>query len=169
MLNSKQLAQCALFIALISVSAHLKIPIGLVPITFQVLMITLLGLLLNRVQIIYVMIGYLVLGLIGLPVFASGAGIGYILEPSFGFIIGFILHSLTISIFKNKKMGIMVGYLLLYFVGLSYLYFVVRVILKNPIPINVLFISYWVKFLPSDLLSLALAYLLSKRLKGLVH
>ena len=35
-------------------------------------------------------IAYLVLGLIGFPVFSQGGGIGYLKEPSFGYLLGFI-------------------------------------------------------------------------------
>lgn len=168
MLSIKQLAQSALFIALLAISAHIKIPIGLVPITFQVLVVTLTGLLLNRKQIIYTFIGYILLGLIGLPVFASGSGIGYLSSPSFGFILGFMFFALTISAFKNKVLGVGLGYLVLYVFGLSYLTFIVRVILENPISLSKVFIAYWVPFLLNDILSLVLALILHKRLKPLI-
>lgn len=168
MLTNKQLAQSALFIALLAISAHLRIPIGLVPITFQVLMVILTGLLLNRTQVLFAMIGYIGLGLLGVPVFASGAGITYIASPSFGFIIGFVFFSLSVNYFENKIIGIGIGYLVLYGIGLSYLTFIVRVILENPIPLQKVFLSYWVPFLFNDFLSMALSLVLYKRLKGLV-
>lgn len=169
MLNSKQLAQSGLFIALLAISAHLKIPIGIVPITFQVLVTILIGLLLNRTQVIYTMLGYVLLGLIGVPVFASGAGIAYIASPSFGFIIGFIALTLCVNSFDNKLVGIGVGYLLLYAIGLSYLGFIVRVILENPISLEKIFMSYWVPFLFNDFLSIGLSLVLYPRLKPLVR
>lgn len=168
MLTNKQLAQSALFIALLAISAHLRIPIGLVPITFQVLMVILTGLLLNRTQVLFAMIGYIGLGLLGVPVFASGAGITYIASPSFGFIIGFVFFSLSVNYFENKIIGIGIGYLVLYGIGLSYLTFIVRVILENPIPLQKVFLSYWVPFLFNDFLSMGLSLVLYTRLKGLV-
>lgn len=168
MLNNRQLAQCALFIALISVSAHLKIPIPVVPITFQMFMVIVTGLLLNRTQILYVMIGYIGLGLIGLPVFASGAGFTYVLSPSFGFVIGFVFLALIINHFENKLLGILVGYLVLYAIGLPYLLLIVRTVFKNPIPLETLFLSYWVPFMPSDALSIGMSLILYKRLKGVI-
>ena len=33
---------------------------------------------------------YVALGLIGIPIFAAGGGIGYIFRPSFGYLLGFI-------------------------------------------------------------------------------
>ena len=43
---------------------------------------------------------YLISGLVGLPVFAFGGGWAYVLEPSFGFLLG--LFPLAITSFYNK-------------------------------------------------------------------
>lgn len=168
MLNTKQMAQSALFIALMSISSHLKIPIGEVPITFQVLVVTLTGLLLTRTQIIYVILGYMGLGLIGLPVFASGAGISYVLSPSFGFIIGFLAFALIIHHIKNKIASIVLGYLVLYFIGLIYLNLIFEHILLRPLNFLTTISMFWLPFIPNDLLSIVLAYIVTPRLKRLV-
>lgn len=149
-------------------SAHLKIPIGFVPITFQLLVVSLIGLLLNKTQILFTMIGYIVLGLIGLPVFASGAGITYLASPSFGFIIGFIFFALIVNYFDKRIIGLSIGYVVLYIIGLSYLTFIIRIILQNPISLQTIFVSYWAVFLFNDLLSIGLSLVLHKRLKVLV-
>ena len=149
-------------------SAHLKIPIGFVPITFQLLVVSLIGLLLNKTQILFTMIGYIVLGLIGLPVFASGAGITYLASPSFGFIIGFIFFALILNYFDKRIIGLSIGYVVLYIIGLSYLTFIIRIILQNPISLQTIFVSYWAVFLFNDLLSIGLSLVLHKRLKVLV-
>jgi len=45
--------------------------------------------------------------LMGLPIFAAGGGIGYIMSPTFGFLYGMVLASLAIAYFSkdlfNKK------------------------------------------------------------------
>lgn len=149
-------------------SAHLKIPIGFVPITFQLLVVSFIGLLLNKTQILFTMIGYIVLGLIGLPVFASGAGITYLASPSFGFIIGFVFFALILNYFDKRIIGLSIGYVVLYIIGLSYLTFIIRIILQNPISLQTIFVSYWAVFLFNDLLSIGLSLVLHKRLKVLV-
>lgn len=169
MLSNKQLAQSALFIALLTISSYLKIPIGIVPITFQVLIVALIGLLLTYKQILFSLCGYIVLGLVGLPVFATGGGITYLLSPTFGFLLGFVLMALIIHWIKNQYIGLIIGYFALYLVGLTYLTFIVRVVLENPIPLKIVFLSYWVPFLINDILSLVLALVLYKRLKPLIH
>ena len=46
---------------------------------------------------------YVLLGLLGLPVFSSGGGIHYVLNPSFGYITGFVLCSFIIGHLVHKK------------------------------------------------------------------
>lgn len=41
-------------------------------------------------QIAYVTLGLLPIQLLGLPIFTQGGGIGYVQEPSFGYIVGFV-------------------------------------------------------------------------------
>ncbi len=46
---------------------------------------------------------YIVIGLIGVPVFASGGGLGYIFEPTFGYLIGFCAGSFITGIIANRN------------------------------------------------------------------
>lgn len=41
-------------------------------------------------------------GLVGLPVFAAGGGIAYVLKPSFGYILGFIASAMTAGLIAGK-------------------------------------------------------------------
>ena len=45
---------------------------------------------------------YIVLGLLGLPIFAGGGGFAYFLQPSFGFIIGFAVGGFFAALFREK-------------------------------------------------------------------
>ena len=79
--------------ALISAGAFIRIPIPVVPFTLEFLFTTLAGLLLGgRLGAVSVGV-YIAVGLLGLPVFAEGGGIFYVLKPSFGYIIGFAVAS----------------------------------------------------------------------------
>jgi biotin transport system substrate-specific component len=80
-------------------------------------------------------IAYVVLGTIGLPIFARGGGLGYLNEPSFGYLIGFIPGAWVCGYlaFRNRArlellalsalFGLLVVHLcgLIYLIGLSYL------------------------------------------------
>ena len=65
---------CSLFTALIAVGAFIKIPIPVVPFTLQFLFTTLAGLLLGSKMGAVSVIAYMVLGLVGLPIFSEGGG-----------------------------------------------------------------------------------------------
>ena len=91
MRRTKAMILCALFAALAAVGAFLRIPVPLVPFTLQFLFTNLAGLLLGK-KLGAVSVGvYVLLGLMGLPIFTGGGGIGYLVHPTFGYLIGFIL------------------------------------------------------------------------------
>lgn len=87
------IAECAIFVALMVAGAYVQIPFPLVPLTFQTVISVLAGLLLGPVKGAASMAVYMLMGLLGLPVFSAGGGIYYVLKPSFGYIIGFVLSA----------------------------------------------------------------------------
>ena len=103
MSNTKNLALCGLFAALMIAGAFLRIPVPLVPITFQLFFAILAGLLLGPWWGAAAVGAYIVLGLVGLPVFTSGGGLQYVLQPSFGYIVGFALAALVSGLIAGKE------------------------------------------------------------------
>ena len=90
-ITTRQLTMTALFVALIAVGAFIRVPLPNCPFTLQILFTTLAGIVLgSRLGATSVGI-YIVLGLIGVPIFTSGGGPGYILQPTFGYLIGFMV------------------------------------------------------------------------------
>jgi biotin transport system substrate-specific component len=78
--------------ALVGVGAWISIPIGPVPITLQVLFVYLATILLRPKFALLSMLLYVVMGLIGLPVYASGgSGLAVLIGPTGGYLFGFIL------------------------------------------------------------------------------
>ena len=87
---TRNMVLAALFAALTAIGAFLQIPTGTVPITLQFLFTALAGLLLGWKWGAISQLLYVGIGLLGLPVFTQGGGIGYVLQPSFGFLLGLI-------------------------------------------------------------------------------
>ena len=101
MTNNKvqRLAIIAISTAFLAVASQLTIPLPLVPLTLQTLAVGIIATLLKPLDSILAICLYLVLGAIGVTVFAGGAaGFGVILGPTGGFLIGFLLQSQQVSL-----------------------------------------------------------------------
>ena len=92
-LTVRELVLCGLFIALITVGTFIRIPIGNDVYTLQFLFTLLAGLVLGARLGALAVGAYVLLGLVGVPVFATGGGFGYIAQPTFGYLLGFILQA----------------------------------------------------------------------------
>ena len=101
-ISTKQLTLCSLFTALAAAGAFLKIPMPLCPITLQFLFTNLAGLILGK-RLGGASIGaYVIIGLLGLPIFTGGGGIGYIFQPTFGFLVMFAVGAYAAGWFVEK-------------------------------------------------------------------
>ena len=87
--STHSLILAALFAGLTALGALLRIPFPPVPFTLQVLLVLLSGLLLgSRLGMVSQGV-YIFLGLAGLPIFAGGGGLPYVLSPTFGYIFSY--------------------------------------------------------------------------------
>ncbi len=120
-MNAKTLGKIALFTALLVVSAFLFIPIGAVPITLQSLVLVLCGLLLGVRASLLSVSAYLLLGVIGVPVFSGfQGGFSVFVAPTGGFLVGFLPAVLLISLGKKLRftwLFTMLAHLVLYTIG----------------------------------------------------
>ncbi len=158
----------SLFTALTVVGAFIKIPIPHVPLTLQTLMVMLAGLILGSRRGALSQVLYLILGLLGLPVFAQGGGPAYILQPSFGFLLGFIAGAYVIgkivegeknlSLFRTVT-ALILGQVAIYLLGISYLYLNLNFILHKPISLLAAVKIGILVFIPGDILKTAVAAL----------
>lgn len=93
----------SIFAVIIAVFAQLTIPLPLVPITGQTLGIGLAATILGSKNGTYTILLYLILGAIGIPVFAGlTAGIAKIIGPTGGFLFGFIPAVFVIGFYIEK-------------------------------------------------------------------
>ena len=89
-MSARKLVYTALLAALTAVGAFIRIPIGISVITLQFLFTAMAGVLLGPGGGALSQGVYVALGLVGLPIFTAGGGFGYVLQPSFGFLLGLI-------------------------------------------------------------------------------
>ena len=106
-LTTLAMVHIALCTALMCVAAQITIPLPIgVPFTLQVMMVILIALILKPLYALIAQSLYTLLGIIGLPVFAGGkSGVGTILAPTGGFIIGFIIAAFVVSLLKGSGKG----------------------------------------------------------------
>lgn len=95
---ARVLTTSALLAALLAVSAIITIPIGVVPLTLQTAVLVLVALVQRPKHAALTVATYLALGLVGLPVFSGmHGGIGVLLGPTGGYLIGFLLGAVAAS------------------------------------------------------------------------
>ncbi|NLZ92557.1 MAG: biotin transporter BioY [Firmicutes bacterium] len=169
-LTLSDLVLIAPFTALTVILAYIAVPLpgGLPPITGQSLMVMLSGVILGPRRAALSQIVYLLLGVIGLPVFAGGTGgVGVLAGYSGGFIWGFVCGSYITGklVMKNEHPSLLSlavacftgGVLAVYLPGLVQLSLVLRI---NLLQAAVSMLPY----LPGDLLKVFLAALLAQRI-----
>ncbi len=170
--NLRELVFSGIFAALLSASAFLRIPLGIVPMTLQTPVVMLSGILLGKKVGVMACALYLLLGLLGLPVFALGGGIGYLLQPTFGYLLGFVPAAFVIGRIAEKKKtlpGLLLatgsGLLVIYGLGTIYYAVLAMVYLKKEIAVWTLLMTCIFSTLPVDILWMVLATFLGKRLQ----
>lgn len=96
-MNARRLVSIAVFTALITVGGLVSVPIPFaqVELSFQTLFVIMAGMLLGGRDGALSVLVYIVMGLLGLPVFTQGGGIMYVFKPSFGYLIGFPIGALV--------------------------------------------------------------------------
>lgn len=116
---------------------------------------------------------YMITGLIGIPIFTQGGGLGYIFKPSFGYIIGFIIGSYVTGkiaskvaepSYKRLLTAALTGLIIVYVIGMIYCFFITNFYLGTDMSLKTLFISCFLILIPGDLVLTFLATFLSRRL-----
>ena len=176
--STQKMIWCALFTVLIIVGAFIKIPIPVVPFTLQFLFTMMAGLILGAKWGAISVLVYIVMGLIGIPVFASGGGIGYILQPTFGYLIGFCAGSYATGKIANKVyeptikrllIANFVGLAIVYIFGMIYYYVIGNFVINSPIGLWPLILYCFILAVPGDIALCILGAFLGKRLIPIVR
>ena len=122
--KTRMMILAALFAALTAVGAFIRFPLGAMSVTLQFMFTAMAGVLLGAKWGAVSQTVYVVLGLVGLPVFTMGGGIGYVMQPSFGFLLGLIPSTAVIGALTHRHterprlfLGCLLGDLVLYLFG----------------------------------------------------
>lgn len=134
--KTQRIVQNSMLLALLIIFTYIKFPLGAISFTMQLFIVFLIGIISTAMEGMLIIGIYIVLGLIGLPIFSMGGGLGYIYQPSFGFMLGFLLvcpivkligkslirHQINpyISYFIASLVGLIADYI----VGILYAYFI---------------------------------------------
>ena len=93
---------CSLLLIL---SAKIKVDLYPVPMTLQPLAVLMIAMLCGRNISVAAVTLYLIQGMVGLPVFAYGGGLPYLLGPTGGFLFGFLFASILIGELADRGWG----------------------------------------------------------------
>ena len=167
-MKTKNMALCGMCAAVLILCAWLSFPLGELSLTLQTFGIFLCLWVLGGKLGSLVILVYLLLGAVGVPVFSAfRGGIGALLGPSGGYLVGFLACGLTYwlitSLFpKRQVLAMVIGLFLCYYVGsLWYYRFYIAAGASGDLTVVLL---QNIAFLPGDLIKLILARYLSKRI-----
>lgn len=108
-LDVHDMTQIALCTTILCISSYLIIPLPFTPIVFsmQTVMVNVIGLTQKPKQAAWCVLIYLMMGLLGLPVFSGGtSGAGKLFGPTGGFYFGFLTAVVVISFLKGRKIRV---------------------------------------------------------------
>lgn len=166
----------SLFAALTAVGAFIKIPTPPVPITLQDFFVILSGSVLGPLFGALSQFTYLAIGLAGVPVFSQGGGPGYVLQPTFGYLMAFPVAAYVVGMLTRKpptppSLGRMVlahtiGAAVIFLLGVSVLYLNFRFVVMKPIALSHALWVGCVVFLPGTLIKVLGASVLARRIRS---
>lgn len=164
------MAYASMFGALTALGAYIMIPLPPVPVTMQTLFVFLAGSLLGGYLGAMSQVVYILLGVIGLPVFAGGkAGAGVLFGPTGGYLIGFVVGAWFLGRLASLRarpgfwwlLGSMaLGLVVIYSFGVAQLMVVAKLSLSKALAVGVL------PPLPGDVAKMIVAALICLKIRG---
>lgn len=177
-ISLRQMVQCGMFAALTAAGAFMKITIPVQPVpmhfTLQIFFVLLAGFLLGSYLGAVSSLSYLLIGLAGVPVFASGGGPAYLLRPTFGFLLGMpaaayvtgrIAKKLRSERFLSLFLASAGGVFAQYACGMLYFYLMSNYVLGVSVSWRLVVLNCFLLTIGEDLLLGMLAALLAGRLR----
>ena len=163
-MKTNEMIKVALFPALIAATIWISIPMYGAPITLQTLFVLLAGLLLGKRLGAFSMVIYLLLGVVGIPVFAGfTSGFGAIAGPTGGFLLSFPLAAFLAGYIKERTNSYLIATvipsLVIYAIGIPWLAWQLGMGLGAAASIMTVYI-------PGDLIKILAAMLIASKLEA---
>ena len=162
--RSSLIIYSAVFVALITVGGWISIPF-VVPFTLQTMFVLLAASVMKKYAVIPTAL-YVLFGTLGLPIFHNGtAGIGILLGPTGGFLIGFILMAFIAGMFFSKKtisadiIGLVLATLVSYICGAGWF------MISSGASLLAALIACVVPFIAGDIIKITAVELITLRLR----
>ena len=169
-LSVKTLCFLSLFTALICIGAFIKIPFA-IPVTLQLMFTHTAALTLGR-KSAFSVLAYILMGLVGLPVFSSGGGISAVFSLTFGFNIGFLIGAFFAGAIAEKSKSIRslvlasgINMLCVYVCGALYFWLLQNLYFTAPTSIGYALYACVLPFIIPDAVKCAVSIILSKKVK----
>ncbi|HOM95287.1 MAG TPA: biotin transporter BioY [Methanofastidiosum sp.] len=167
MKKSKEISFVALFAALTAVGGFISIPFYPVPLTLQVFFVLLSGAILGKRLGALSQIIYIGIGAMGAPIFHNfTGGVGILLGPTGGFLIGFVFGAYMTGFFyekiNNDKLrfsSFLFSIAPIYIVGILWLSFITNIEISKAIFVG------GVPFIPGDIVKSIMTLLIEKKAK----
>ena len=157
----RTMTRVALFAALTAVGAFIRIPLGYSSITLQTFFTAMSGCVLGPWYGALSQLVYVALGLVGLPIFTRGGGIGYLMQPTCGFLIGLIPAAWVIGRIAGRKPepkqivpACLLGYGVLYAIGVPYMALILNTFLGKGMGFSAIMWAGMIPFLPGDMIKI---------------
>ena len=158
----RDLTRIAFFTAVIIICSYIMIPFA-VPFTLQTLGIFVSVLVLGKNKGSLAVLIYLLIGIVGVPVFSGmKGGVGVLFAPTGGYIAGFIVCAYISGLLFEKTnkpfLSCISGLVVLYAIGTCWFY------ILNPVEIESIILTCIVPFIIPDILKIIFAVYISKAL-----
>lgn len=166
--SARQLTLIGVMSAVLCVLGPLSLPVGLVPVSLTNLAIYFTIYVLGRKRGTISYMVYLLIGLIGLPVFSGfSGGFPKLAGPTGGYLIGFIFMAFISGIFIDKFsnkiyicfFGMVIGTIVTYLFGTAWLAYVAHMTFNKALAIGVL------PFIIGDLIKIIIAALIGPQIR----
>jgi biotin transport system substrate-specific component len=117
-------------VALLTLASKVQVPFWPVPMTLQTLAVLMIGATAGARLGGATVLAWLGLGAVGVPVFATGAGLAYMAGPTGGYLAGFLLAAVVVGYLADKGYGrtvvsalamLAIGEVAIYALGLGWL------------------------------------------------